>query len=625
MQVSMHTVIKTITITVLLPVLLGTVSTAEARLKYYRYNDHIPMVEMTLNMMVAMGVLEPIPSRLVYDGNPYNRYLTSSYGHSSRSPYAYPRRAGYSGRSGFYDDYWDEPAGTYRRYLRSRYGYGRDPWDRYRSRYWDSPWSDPWESSRYATWDSPWADRWDSPRYKGSRSGWGDPWGDIYDFPGVWGNPWSSPSYGRGLSPWSSVWGSQWINPLYNPYSLYLGGLPYMQGYTGLPLLLPGTQPGDTWSTSEPAPEPPAQPEQERKPGAFGPAKTSWSARPSRIGARRGSGPAARSPNYQKLNGLWVDDNGEMLGIRGNRFLWYSNNRYAKGQLAKSPTAMEARIMETRTVVRFHYRLRGNEMTVMSRDGRTRTFNRMPLIEPQRVAAKPPAAYLRYDADTRNLHVRHSGFRPGMDTPVVVYPHLRSRSDRLSAAQRSNARAFAPLKASYSPATGFRSSAVSYRPDTGPSGSAAAPGSTESRDKPRRPGLPARTVARDAAEALASAKMRSKPGPPAEMPSKVDADEGIGSEAAADARPATKADTAQAAESNDPYSYLFSYVRDADNVDGEDKAGQHGSNVWKPNELFPHRRGERVAREDSQPAGTRVSGAGAQKDYVWTQPRPWDW
>ena len=63
----------------MLSILLAKANTVEARLKYYRYNDNIPMVEMSLNMMVAMGVLEQIPSRLVHDGNPYNRMVTAKY------------------------------------------------------------------------------------------------------------------------------------------------------------------------------------------------------------------------------------------------------------------------------------------------------------------------------------------------------------------------------------------------------------------------------------------------------------------------------------------------------------------------------------------------------------------
>ena len=430
--------------------------------------------------------------------------------------------------------------------------------------------------------------------------------------------------YGGGLNPWSSVWGSQWINPLYNPYSLYLGGWPYTQGLTGLPQL-PATQQDDTGSITPPIPEPPAQSGQDKKPGGFSAEKTSWSARPHRINPRRGSGHVVRNPGYQKLNGLWVDDNGEMLGIRGNRFLWYSNSRYAKGQLAKSPTTIEARIMETRTVVRFQYRLHGNEMIIMSRDGRTRTFNRMPLIEPQRVAARPPAAYLRYDTDAGNLHVRHSSYRSGAETPVIAYPHFRSRSDRLPAAQRSDSRTFTPLKASYSPGTGVRSSTVSYRLDAGRSRSAPAPRSTEPGDAQHanNPALSGLAVAKDAADALAT--MDLKPGIPAAPATRAEGDGDIEPEAAADAQPDTEAGPSKVTDSNDPYNYLFSYVRDGDSPGSADQPGNHASNIWQPNQLFPHRRGDRAAPEAGEPAGTRVSGATTQKNFVWTQRRPWDW
>ena len=117
----MRTVIKTIITTVLLSTVLAMAGNVEARLKYYRYNDNIPMVEMSLNMMVAMGVLEPIPGRLVQDGNPYNRMVNTSYGPYSRSGYSYPERA-YRYSSYGYNDYLDGPIDPYDSYY-NRYNY----------------------------------------------------------------------------------------------------------------------------------------------------------------------------------------------------------------------------------------------------------------------------------------------------------------------------------------------------------------------------------------------------------------------------------------------------------------------------------------------------------------------
>ena len=180
----MPTVIKTIITTVLLSTLLAMAGTVEARLKYYRYNDNIPMVEMSLNMMVAMGVLEPIPSRLVHDGNPYHRMVNASYGPYSRSGYStYPERSRrYSNYR--YNDYLDGPIDPYDSYYG---GYNDRNYDRYYgSRYGYSP-----DYQRYRTsgnqWNSPWADRWGNQ--------WEGPWGNTR------GNTWD---YQQG-SPWSRV------------------------------------------------------------------------------------------------------------------------------------------------------------------------------------------------------------------------------------------------------------------------------------------------------------------------------------------------------------------------------------------------------------------------------------
>ena len=75
--------------------LLVVTTNVEARLKYYRYSHNIPMVEMSLNMMDAMGVLDQIPRELVNDGNPYNRLATAGYNPYTRSPYGYRINAPY--------------------------------------------------------------------------------------------------------------------------------------------------------------------------------------------------------------------------------------------------------------------------------------------------------------------------------------------------------------------------------------------------------------------------------------------------------------------------------------------------------------------------------------------------
>ena len=286
--------------------LLVKANTVEARLKYYRYNADIPMVEMSLNMMVAMGVLEQIPGRLVHDGNPYRTLASRRYRHSSRYPYATPVSARYSGRYryddywdepfGRYSDYWDEPFGNYgdywdepryyRRYARSRYDYAPTYLNRGRYRY--SGWADRWSDPRYADWNSPGLNRY----------GYGYPWNTA------WSNP------------WGNSWSHQWLNPWSSPYA-NLGGWPYTSIYPTTPLPTDSLQ-GDTWSGTQNKTDSSSQ---NNNRGSEQPA---WFGQPSKVSYKRSAYRSDKS-RYRRLNGLWIGNEGEMLGIRGDRFVWYDD------------------------------------------------------------------------------------------------------------------------------------------------------------------------------------------------------------------------------------------------------------------------------------------------------------
>ena len=597
----MRTVIKTIITTVSLSVLLAPFGNAEARLKYYRYNDNIPMVEMSLNMMVAMGVLEPIPGRLVHDGNPYSRYAGSRYGRYSRSPYLDRASTRYLGRSRYYDDFRDEPIRPYRRYSRSRYNYLSDPsWDYYRDDYWDSPWAGRWGDPLYSGWDSyrysrrgsPWDSygysRWGSPWDSYGYSRWGNPW-DSYGY-SPWSNPWSYSGYTGGLNPWSTL--------MANPYG-YLGNWPSLQGYS-LPIV-PDSLLGDEILNSNPykRDEPPQQLQQRNGVKAQ---KTAWPVRSradyKRITARDGKARNRTNRTYQHLNGLWIDDNGEMLGIRGDRFLWNDKNRYAKGLLIKSPTMMEARIKETRTRIRFRYKLRGDEMVITSRDGRMRTFHRMPLAESQLAAAQPQATHSNYRPNTAHLHVGYSRYRSGPEPSALDRPRAHKRPDQRSARR-------APAISAVSVAYPHREPAVAVRsvPISTGIGQSDAAGGNEILHKGS---LAASESANKAGKGQLSETARQEPS---------------GS---------TQAETAPAlpegADANDPYNYLYSYLKDPAFTGGADVAaaegegpgdGNRSSNIWKPNELFPNRRRDSSAHGNAQSANTSDARSAWSKYNSW--------
>ena len=390
--------------------LLVKANTVEARLKYYRYNADIPMVEMSLNMMVAMGVLEQIPGRLVHDGNPYHTLASRRYRHSSRYPYASPASARYSGRYRYDDyrdepysrfsDYWDEPFSNdndfwdepysyygnyrnkprhYRRYARSRYDY--EPWYLNRGRYRYSGWAD--RNS------DPWYANWDSPRL--NRYGYG--YGNGYPWSTAWTNP------------WGNNWSYQWMNPWSSPYS-YLGGWPYTSVYPTTPLSTDSTQ-GHSWSGTQNKTDN-SSPNNNDSRGSEQPA---WFGQPSKVSYKRGAYRSDKS-RYRRLNGLWIGNEGEMLGIRGDRFLWYDDrNQYARGHLSKSPTMMKASVDGTNDVISYHYRLSGDELVIMSRDGKMRVFNRMPLLKSYRGMAKPRAAYSSYQPESDNAYFSYSSYQ----------------------------------------------------------------------------------------------------------------------------------------------------------------------------------------------------------------------
>lgn len=561
----MRTVIKIIIATVLLSVLLAPFGNAEARLKYYRYNDNIPMVEMTLNMMVAMGVLEPIPSRLVYDGNPYNRLASDRYDRYSRSPYY--SRAGHSSRYRYYGDYWDEPIRPYGGYSRNRYDYLSDPWDRYSRRtYRDAP---------YSRWDSPWADRWNSP------------W-DAVGY-GSWNNPWGYPWYTGGLSPW----GSSWLNPLSSPYG-YIGGWPLTQGYPTLPVL-PESLLGDDYPVSKP--QQPEAPSQQNNSG-YTPQKTSWPARhgyqarpssagqrarPLRVGYQRNSSRSGYAGTYQQLNGLWIDDKGEMLGIRGDRFLWNDNNRYAKGQLIKSPTVMEARIRESRTVVRFQYRLKGDELVILSRDGKTRSFHRIPMGESHLGAARPRATDRGFRPANAYLHLGQA-YKPAAANPALVNPRAYESPGHSSGGNTLTG-AVAAYKPGLSQSPVFRAVRIAYPLNDTPVNSQAAPMSTDIGriGIMRTPETPEDVAEEADISRAASAEKASQP---ARGNDDEDRQEGDSDAAAA---LSTDADV------NDPYTYLYSYLKDPALGNGSDTiADNSGSNIWRPNDRYPHRRRDSI-------------------------------
>ncbi len=622
----MLTVTKKIIKTVLLSTLLVTASNVEARLKYYRYNANIPMVEMSLNMMVAMGVIEQVPGRLVHDGNPYHRMVTASYSPYSRSTYTYPERSRRYNNYRYYD-HLDGPISPYDRYddryddryYGSRYGYSPD-YPRYRT--WGSQWDSPWANRRGNQWgnqwNGPWGNSWDSPwgnqRSNPWNSTWGSPWGNQ------WSNPWNS-SWG---SPWGSSLNNQWMNP-WSSQPGYPGGRLYTPGYSTLPLS-PDAILGDDWSKNNSYQSDDSSRQQLNNNG-YKAEKTSWSGRPSSPSYKRSGYRTGNKKPYGKLNGLWVGENGEMLGIRGNRFLWYDdNNQYAKGQLVKSPTMMKARIEGASTIVRYHYKLQGNELVIMSRDGMMRTFNRMPLMQPRRASAKPHASYSSYKPESDNLHVSYTSYGSAVATPKTLYPHNQSDSVTSVPETGRHTDSVAPRKNFSYSGSGIRNLHVPYALRGSVDNVPAASNSTgngnargmrvpETAQDNHAPAATAGYSKDTGNEQQPLTSYSAAPGllyeqyKPAAGGSNSDsgADSVVQTGAHADIYSDMRNASSASPDMDDPSTYLYSYLKDNDEVhtsvtssahpDNSDSSGSStvaekndSPNIWKPNNLFPDRR-----------------------------------
>lgn len=81
---------------------------------------------------------------------------------------------------------------------------------------------------------------------------------------------------------------------------------------------------------------------------------------------------------YSVLNGLWVARNGEMLGIKNQRFLWDDGNqRYLVGELELKNGVMIAHIKGVNRQLPYRYTIRNNELVTKDRNGVVKVFRRV--------------------------------------------------------------------------------------------------------------------------------------------------------------------------------------------------------------------------------------------------------
>ena len=292
-----------------------------ADVRYYQYDGKLPFVQMMLNMMVAMGVLDRLPSNVMYG---------SGYGA------AYPA----------------------------------SPWSGYANPFQRSPWlQSPWMRSAQpgSIWGNP---------------GWGVLPLESYSpyDNGRYGSPWSSSDLNGWVNePWeTSEWNPEAENlsqssspsvaPLvqnfnYNvPENIQKSNNQKNNGKNTQSPLAKHAQPRH--SVRQPAPQPKKQPplaKKARQQPRQKPCVTEFC--------------GLKKPN---LNGLWVSRNGEMLGIKNHRFLWNDGrSRYLSGQIKIQNEYLLASADGHKQLLRFKYKLAGNHLLTMRPDGKIREFTRM--------------------------------------------------------------------------------------------------------------------------------------------------------------------------------------------------------------------------------------------------------
>ena len=401
----MH-IVKTLSKSILFALLFTLMASqiVRAEVRVYKSNSNMPFIRMMLGMMDAMGVLDRVPTNSAYGGYP------SSPWSNSTNPYmrALARRGIYPGSSSslYKNPYMNNLYGN-----NAYSGYGQNPF--IRSPWGQSPWT---QSGQYG---SPYA----SPP-------WGSPdWGVLptqsysaYGYPNYGQSYWSSSDLDGWVNePWeTSDWNSnaersntstqtqapQQIQapqpnvPLVQNFNLVVpeNVQPDRQRNEGL-----NTRQGNalSYQSSSPLsklapPGPPAQgmnmrpatPQRSQSPLYKRTMQQPGSQRP---GSQQNRKQPPRGEIRQRpcvtefcglkkpsLNGLWVTQNGEILGVNKQKFLWSDGTeRYLTGEIKIQNEYLVARVEGREQLLHFKYKLAGDHLLTMQPDGMTREFIRM--------------------------------------------------------------------------------------------------------------------------------------------------------------------------------------------------------------------------------------------------------
>ncbi len=339
-----------------------------AEVKLYQYDGKLPFVQMMLNMMVAMGILDRLPSNSRYGG-----YPSSSWGGLS-NPYARAlAMRGLSPGSAFGSQYGNNP-------------FASSPWLQ------QSPWSSPAVSG--ADWGSPNWGVLPTESYARSPYGYGaydslpaNAYWSRNDLAGWVNEPWETSAWNSKAEKSETDKSSQ---------SQTSPPVPLVQNFNyNAPAPLDETSNNRTANNRSNKSSPLAKLAPSARPPARGNVEPQY--RQSPLSKRME--PPTNTPKRNKsrkmiqqkpcitefcglkkpnLDGLWVAQDGEMLGIKNNRYLWSdSSSRYLTGKIKIQNEYLLANVDGHDRLMRFKYKLAGNHLLTMQPDGKIREFTRM--------------------------------------------------------------------------------------------------------------------------------------------------------------------------------------------------------------------------------------------------------
>jgi hypothetical protein len=357
------------TIFILLLVLANSQSVC-AGTSLYRYDGKMPFIRMMLGMMDAMGVIDKLPANGRYGGNPYSRNSNNPMLRSPwlQSPWTQSGQYGSLGPAPIWGspDWGVLPLDRYTKNYYKQYGYEYSPSSHWSQSDLDGWVEEPWEVSQ-------WNSKADNRRQTSRVQPTPQPRQQPANTPVVQNFNFGAPEKTRTDARIDNRVDDRHVNR--SP----LAKLSQPRQSGGRSVQQPAWQPDrpsagpPAMTSARQATRPPVRPQiaQQGKGSPLG--KRGYQNSTQKPCVTEFCG--LKKPN---LNGLWVSQSGEMLGINNHRYLWSDgSSRYLTGQVKIQNEYLTANVDDHEQILRFKYKLAGNHLLTMQPDGTIREFVKM--------------------------------------------------------------------------------------------------------------------------------------------------------------------------------------------------------------------------------------------------------